>query len=69
MAKETKSIAFSNATIDLADDTITEYKKDSMTVSCLSEVLKAWDGVGGISLSIRTDENVQVPTADGTFLG
>lgn len=55
MAKKTKSIAFSNATIDLEDMTITELKKDSVLVTSLDEVLKEWNGVEGISLVIRQD--------------
>ena len=55
MAKKTAGVSFTNATIDISDDTITELKKDEITVSSLSAVLKEWDGVDGVSISIRRD--------------
>lgn len=55
MAKKSKSIAFTNATIDLRDMTIAELKKDSVVVSSLQDLLEEWDGVEGISLVIKQD--------------
>ena len=55
MAKKTAGVTFTNATIDIADDTITEFKKDETIVSSLSAFLKEWDGQEGITLSVRQD--------------
>ncbi len=55
LAKKTKSISFTNATICLEDMTIEEMKKDSVLISSLDELLKDWDGVQGITLTIRQD--------------
>lgn len=56
MAKKSKSITFTNATIDLRDMSIAEMKKDSVVVSSLQEVLEEWDLVEGITLILKRDE-------------
>lgn len=59
MAKKTKSVVFSNAQIDLAADEILEIKKDEVVVSSLSALLKEWDNVPGVTISIKRDQNYQ----------
>lgn len=56
MAKSTKSVSFSNAIIDIDEDTITETKKDECTTWNLSDVLKQFNGLPGVSLMIRYDD-------------
>ncbi len=53
MAKQVESVSFSNAQIDIAADEIAEMKKDEIVVSSLSEVLKQWDGIEGVSITIK----------------
>lgn len=55
MAKKSKSISFSNATIDLEMRTIEELKKDSVVVTSLDEVLNEWNGLPGLSIMIKQD--------------
>lgn len=57
MAKKSKSIKYTNATICLADRTITETLKDDIRVFSLDKLLSEWDGVDGVCLSIRKDED------------
>lgn len=58
MAKKTKSIAFKNAVINKEDGTITEYTKDDMKVYLIDKLLEDWDGVEGISLTIKQDNEI-----------
>ena len=44
---------FENAIIDARDRTITEYKEDGAMCYSLDELLKRWDGVVGIKLTIQ----------------
>lgn len=60
MAKKSRSVVFTNATIDIEADEIVELRKDEMVTSSLSGVLKEWDGVDGISISIKHDSNYRV---------
>lgn len=53
MAYTDRCERFSNATIDVKDMTITEYTDDSVRTFSILEILKRWDGVSGIRLSIR----------------
>lgn len=53
MALAVKSESFTNAVIDAKDMTITEYTDDSVHTYSLKELLKRWDGVVGVSLTIR----------------
>lgn len=52
MAEVAKSECYENAIIDLKDMTITEYGRDFSHCYSLHELLKRWDGVVGITLSI-----------------
>lgn len=62
MAKKTRGVAFTNATIDIDNDTIIEERKEEAMVSSLSETLKEWDKIPGISLTIRRDLQTTVGT-------
>jgi hypothetical protein len=57
MAKSSRSISFKNAEIDTEADTITETTKDDMKVFSLSNLLKSWNKIDGLSISIRLDED------------
>lgn len=58
MAKKSKSIAFKNAVIDKADGTITEFTKDDTKVYSIEKLLEDWDGIEGISLTIKQDNEI-----------
>lgn len=58
MAKASKSIAFKNAVIDKDEMTITEFSKDDTKVYSLNKVIEDWDGIEGISLTIKQDNDV-----------
>jgi len=55
MAKRTKSISYKNATLCIKDSTITEIGKDETRVYSLDAFLREWDGIEGISISVRLD--------------
>lgn len=58
MTKASKSIAFKNATIDKAEGTITEFTKDDEKTYSIEKLLAEWDGIEGISLTIKQDDDV-----------
>lgn len=58
MAKKSKSIAFKNAVIDKAEGTITEFTKDDTKTYSIDKLLEDWDGIEGISLTIKQDDDV-----------
>ena len=53
MANTTKTECFENAIIDINDMTITEYKDDCINSYSILEILKRWNGVVGIKVSIE----------------
>ena len=55
MAKKNSSITFKNAEINIKENTITEVMKDDITVHSLDKVLKEWDGVDGVSITIKKE--------------
>lgn len=63
MSMVVKSESFENAIIDTSDMTITEYDTDSVRTYSLLELLKCWDGVVGVNLTIR--RSIQLPPNDG----
>lgn len=66
MAKFSKQMSFANAEIDLEQATITERNKDGDIVGIypLRDVLAAWDGVDGLSITIkRGSDFVAMPSA------
>lgn len=58
MAKISKSMAFKDAQLNLNDMTLTEFKKDDTTEYNIMDILKEWDGIEGISLTIKLDNDV-----------
>jgi len=58
MAKKTAAVSFKNACISLGNMTITEVSKDNIEEFNLIEVLKSWDGIDGISLTIKYDTDL-----------
>ena len=58
MAKASKSIAFKNATIDKSEMTITEITKDDTKVYSLDKLIEDWDGIEGISIVMKKDDDV-----------
>lgn len=62
MAKLSKSQAFKSAVISKEDMTITEFLKDETKTYDLMKLIEAWDGVEGISLTIKQDS--ELPSED-----
>lgn len=59
MAKETKKIAFTNATLDLENMTISEFDRDGEEVVYdLREIMADYSGVAGISFSLGKSEEI-----------
>jgi len=58
MAKKSTSVVFKNSTINLKDMTITEYAKDSTTTYNIMDVLKDWDEIDGIGLTLKQDDEL-----------
>lgn len=59
MAKQSMSLSFKNATIDVENDLITEIpKKDTTYFYKLSDIIKQWDKIEGISIKFDKDDEV-----------
>ena len=58
MAKMTRTTSFKNATISRSDMTITEISKDEEKVYSLNKLIDDWNGVEGISISIKQDNDL-----------
>lgn len=58
MAKVSKSTAFKGAVINKEDMTITEFTKDDSRTYSLEKLLDDWDGIEGISLTIKQDDEI-----------
>jgi hypothetical protein len=58
MAKISKSMSFKDAEINLEDLSLTEFKKDNTTEYNIMDILKEWNGIKGISLVIKLDNDV-----------
>lgn len=54
--KKSSSVNFTKARINVEDMTITEVTKDGEFTFDLKDELAAWDGVEGISLTIKKNE-------------
>lgn len=59
MGKFSKGMSFKNATIDLSDMTITEVTKDEELTFDLNSILNEWNGVEGVSISIKKDSDIK----------
>lgn len=62
MAKRTKTETFKNAIIDMDDMTITETFKDDSKTYNIMDILKEWDNIDGVSLTIKRD--AEIPSED-----
>jgi hypothetical protein len=58
MANVNKSTAFKGAVINKEDMTITEFTKDDSRIYSLEKLLDDWDGIEGISLTIKQDDEI-----------
>ena len=58
MAKYNKTITYTKAVIYKDAGTITEYLKDGENVYFIENILKEWDGVEGISITIKKDREL-----------
>lgn len=64
--KSSMSVTIKNATLDVANDTIMEERKEEVITSSLSKLLKSWDGIDGISITIKKDSaDVSNETTEG----
>lgn len=65
MAETVKSESFTSAMINTNDMTITEFAEDSTNVYSLLELLKRWNGVADITLTIRRSVPLPPDGRDG----
>lgn len=56
--RKSNSITIKNATIDMENMTITEVNKDDQYMFDIKDVLGDFDGVEGVSLTIKKDSLV-----------
>jgi hypothetical protein len=59
MAKFSKSISFKNCSIDAEKDLITEVLKDETKFYKLSKVIADWQGIEGLNISIKKDDELE----------
>jgi hypothetical protein len=59
MAKKNSTETYSKATINVAEGTITEYLKDETNVYRISDILDNWNGVEGVTLTIKKDDTIK----------
>jgi hypothetical protein len=62
MAFTEKREQYKNAVLDLSDKTLTEYGCDEVRVYSIEEILKRWDGVPDIVLTI--ERRVDLPPTE-----
>lgn len=66
LAKQSMSLSFTNATIDVEKDLITENpKKDVINFYKLSDILTKWNGVEGINISFKKDDDIKSDEDNG----
>ena len=53
--KSSMSVTIKNAILDVAADQIIEEREEEVITSSLSKLLNEWDGVSGISITIKKD--------------
>lgn len=58
MAKKATSYSYRNCTVSLSDRTITEITKDDTRVFSLDKFLHDIDGIEGIAISAKVEEDV-----------
>lgn len=64
MAKQTRSITFSGATLNKKDMTITEYAKESVMVTDINKLLDEWDGEEDLYIQIKKVSNSPISRED-----
>ena len=64
MASRNNSESYKKAMIDFENMEITEYLKDEILTYDLNTILKRWSGIEGITLTIKTDEDI-TPDKEG----
>ena len=58
MAFQEKREQYTNAMIDCSDGTLTEFNRDGVSSFSITEILKRWDGVPDITLTIERRINL-----------
>lgn len=58
MAKSNRTVTYAKAVIDKENGTITEHLKDGDYVYYIENILTAWNGIEGISITIKKDEEL-----------
>lgn len=58
MAKSNKTVTYTKAVINKEEGTIIEHLKDVDNVYFIENILSAWDGIEGISITIKKDEEL-----------
>ena len=58
MVKSNHTVTYTKAVIDKEAGTITEYLKDCTNVYFIDNILDEWDGVEGISITIKKDKEL-----------
>ena len=58
MDKSNKTVTYTKAVIDKEAGIITERLKDGENVYYIENILDTWDGVEGVSITIKKDEEL-----------
>ena len=58
MAKSNRTVSYTTAVINKEAGTITEHLKDGDFVYFIENILDTWDGVEGVSITIKKDEEL-----------
>ncbi len=58
MAKSNKTVSYTKAVIDKESGTITEHLKDGDNVYYIENILDAWDGIEGVSITIKKEHEL-----------
>lgn len=60
MAKQNSGESYAKATINKAEGTITEYlPKEVINVFHLEDIINRWDGIEGITFTIKKDSEIE----------
>ena len=58
MAKSNRTVSYAKAVINKEKGTITEHLKDGDNVYYIDNILSQWDGVDGVTITIKKDEEL-----------
>lgn len=67
LAKFSKSISFKSACIDYESDMIIETLKDETKTYKLSKILREWNGVDGINITFKKDDELDSDNVDEEY--